>query len=173
MNSNRFVYENSSVWGCDCYTTDDWPRGYLYMHQFPQGDSRYADAGVIMTYIRKDELTMWNNTLTGRRGDEYKDFKRQKAERLLFVAAKHFPELKYGLDRDYTGAVDGGLYGIAKDIDMGLSGRVSFRTRVSNLFLGGQSINSHGILGVIMGSMVVCDSILGKGILYDSIVKKI
>jgi all-trans-retinol 13,14-reductase len=181
MNANRFVYESGSIWGCDSYTTDDWPRGYLYMHQWPQGDSRYADAGVILAYMRNEELAVWTDTLTGRRGDDYREFKKRKAEKLLAVAAKRFPELGDGLERyytstpltyrDYTGAVGGGLYGIAKDIELGQSGRVSYRTRVGNLFLAGQSVNSHGIMGVLVGSMVVCDSILGNGILYDEIIK--
>ena len=181
MNANRFVYESGSIWGCDSYTTGDWPRGYLYMHQWPQGDSRFADAGVILAYIRNDELAEWTDTLTGRRGDGYREFKKRKAERLLAVAAKRFPELRDGLERyytstpltyrDYTGAVGGGLYGIAKDVELGQSGRVSYRTRVRNLFLAGQSVNSHGIMGVLMGSMVVCDCILGNGVLYDEIIK--
>ena len=181
MNSNRFCYRNGNVWGSDNYTTDDWPRGYLYMHQYPQGDSRFADAGVILAYMRYDELTAWNETLTGRRGEDYREFKKCRAERLLSVAAERFPELKDGLERyyvstpltyrDYTGAVGGGLYGIAKDVELGQSGRVSYRTRAKNLMLAGQSVNSHGILGVLVGSMVVCDSILGNGVLYDEIIR--
>ena len=181
MNSNRFFYGNGSVWGCDSYTTTDWPRGFLYMHQYPQFDSRYADAGVILAYMRFDELLQWSGTRTGRRGDDYNEFKRQKAERLIEVAAERFPELRDGLEqcwtstpltyRDYTGAVGGGLYGIAKDVELGLSGRVPYRTRVRNLFLAGQSVNSHGILGVLVGSLVACDSILGNGTLYDGIIR--
>lgn len=181
MNANRFFYGGGSIWGCDSYTAADWPRGFLYMHQWPQGGSRYADAGVILAYMRSEELAAWNDTFTGRRGDEYREFKRLKAERLIAVAAERFPDLRDGLERyytstpltyrDYTGALGGGLYGIAKDIDLGQSGRVSYRTRVGNLFLAGQSVNSHGIMGVLVGSMVVCDSILGNGILYDGIIK--
>ena len=181
MNSNRFCYRKGNVWGSENYTTDDWPHSYLYMHQYPQGDSRFADAGVILAYMRYDELTAWNETLTGRRGEDYKEFKKCKAERLLSVAAERFPELKDGLERyyvstpltyrDYTGAVGGGLYGIAKDVELGQSGRVSYRTRAKNLMLAGQSVNSHGILGVLVGSMVVCDSILGNGVLYDEIIR--
>ena len=179
MNANRFVYTTGSVWGCDRYTTEDWPRGFLYMHQWPQGDSRYADAGVILVYMRCDDLMAWNGTLTGRRGDDYREFKRLKAERLLATASEYIPGLRDGVERywtstpltyrDYTGASGGGLYGIAKDVELGQSGRVSYRTRVRNLLLAGQSVNSHGILGVLVGSMVVCDSLLGNGVLYDGI----
>ena len=181
MNSNRFCYRGESIWGCDSYTTADWPRGFLYMHQYPQGDSRYADAGVILVYMRNGEVAQWYGTQTGRRGDDYREFKESRAERILSVAAEHFPELRDGVERywtstpltyrDYTGAVGGGLYGIAKDVELGLSGRVPYRTRVRNLFMAGQSVNSHGILGVLVGSLVACDNILGNGTLYDGIIR--
>ena len=181
MNCNRFVYRGGSIWGCDSYTDEDWPRGYLYMHQYPQVDSRYADAGVILAYMHYDELAQWSKTHTGRRGDDYTEFKKRKAEKLIAVAAQQFPEFSNGLEsywtstpltyRDYTGAVGGGLYGIAKDVELGLSGRVSYRTRIRNLLMAGQSVNSHGILGVLVGSFVVCDSILGNGTLYNDIIR--
>ena len=183
MNANRFVYQGASVWGCDNYKTEDWPLGYLYMHQYPQSDCRYADAGVILAYMRNDELSEWADTRTGRRGEGYLEFKKHKAEQLLAAAAGKFPELGDSVERywtstpltyrDYTGTVGGGLYGVAKDIEAGQSGRVSYRTRVRNLMLAGQSVNSHGILGVLVGSMVVCDSILGTGVLYDDIMQAI
>ena len=181
MNCNRFIYRGGSVWGCDSYTDADWPRGYLYMHQYPQVDNRYADAGVILAYMHNDEVAQWSKTYTGRRGDDYTEFKKHKAEKLIAVAAEQFPEFRDGIAgywtstpltyRDYTGAVGGGLYGIAKDVELGLSGRVSYRTRIRNLFMAGQSVNSHGILGVLVGSLVVCDSILGNGTLYDDIIR--
>ena len=181
MNFNRFCYRDGTIWGCDSYTDADWPRGFLYMHQYPQKDSRYADAGVILAYLRNDELAQWSGTQTGRRGDDYREFKERKAERLIAAAAEHYPELRDGVEcwwtstpltyRDYTGAVGGGLYGVAKDVELGLSGRVPYRTRVRNLFMAGQSVNSHGILGVLVGSMVVCDNILGNGTLYEGIIR--
>ena len=183
MNANRFVYSDGKVWDSECYTEQDWPRSFLYMHQWPDGGGRYARAGVILAYMRADELTEWAGTSTGKRGDSYLEFKRRKAERLLEVAARYAPELRDGVERywtstpltyrDYTGAVNGGLYGVAKDIELGQSGRVSYRTRIPNLYLAGQSVNSHGILGVLIGSMVVCDNVLGDGILYDDIKKTI
>lgn len=183
MNANRFVYRGANVWGCGDYNAEDWPLCYLYMHQYPQSESRYADAGVILAYMRYDELAQWTDTKTGRRGNGYLEFKRRKAERLIAAAAVKFPELGDCVEtyrtstpltyRDYTGTVEGGLYGVLKDIEAGQSGRVSYRTRVRNLMLAGQSVNSHGIMGVLVGSMVVCDSILGTGVLYDDIMQTI
>lgn len=183
MNANRFVYRGESVWNSAGYTECDWPRSFLYMHQYPDGGGRYAQSGVILAYMRMDELKEWADTYTGRRGDEYREFKERKAQALLSAAEEFFPGLRDGLERywtstpltyrDYTGAVDGGLYGIAKDIGLGQAGRVSYRTRIPNLYLAGQSVNSHGIMGVLVGSLVVCDSILGNGYLYNDIRKTV
>lgn len=183
MNANRFVYRYGKVWDSECYTEQDWPRSFLYMHQYPDGGGQHAKAGVILAYMRYDELSAWAGTVTGRRGDDYLQFKQRKAEALLSAAAEYILELRDGVERywtstpltyrDYTGAVGGGLYGIAKDVELGQSGRVSYRTRVPNLYMAGQSVNSHGILGVLVGSLVVCDNILGDGVLYRDIKKKV
>lgn len=183
MNANRFVYRSSNVWDSVYYTASDWPRSFLYMHQYPDGGGQFAQAGVILAYMRMDELKEWTGTVTGSRGDAYREFKERKAQALLSAAQEYIPGLRDGLERywtstpltyrDYTGAVNGGLYGIAKDVELGQTGRVSYRTRIPNLYLAGQSVNSHGIMGVLVGSLVVCDTILGDGILYDDIRKTI
>ena len=52
------------------------------------------------------------------------------------------------------------MYGIAKDINLGAAGRVTHATRIPNLFLSGQNINSHGILGVIVGAVITCSEFI-------------
>ena len=63
--------------------------------------------------------------------------------------------------QDYTGTEGGSMYGIAKDVSLGAGCRVPHRTKVPNLLQTGQNINSHGILGVIVGTIVTCTEILG------------
>ena len=53
------------------------------------------------------------------------------------------------------------MYGVAKDVNLGVAGRVPHRTRIPNLFLAGQNINSHGMLGVLIGTTVMAADILG------------
>ena len=43
-----------------------------------------------------------------------------------------------------------------------IADRVSYKTKVSNLLLVGQNINSHGMLGVLVGTMTVCQHLLGE-----------
>ena len=54
------------------------------------------------------------------------------------------------------------MYGIAKDVSLGTACRVPHRTRVPNVLQTGQNINSHGILGELVGTLVTCTEILGQ-----------
>lgn len=64
--------------------------------------------------------------------------------------------------RDYTGTPDGSAYGIMKNYKNPLITLIPPRTRISNLFLTGQSLNVHGALGVTLTSMLTCAELLGS-----------
>ena len=61
------------------------------------------------------------------------------------------------------------MYGIARDITLGPAARVHHLTRVPNLLLTGQNINSHGILGVLVGTIITCSELLGSEELFRQI----
>jgi all-trans-retinol 13,14-reductase len=48
---------------------------------------------------------------------------------------------------------------------------ISSKTKVENLFLTGQSVNMHGVLGVTIGAVLTCTHILGRDYLIDKIIK--
>lgn len=183
MNHNHFHYETGAnpdaPWECEKYTEGNWPLNYLYMHFCDNPDMRHAQTGVILAYMRADEVALWAGTRVGRRGEDYEDFKRRKAERLLQVAAARHPELRDGVAHyytstpltyaDYTGTEGGSMYGIAKDVTAGPGGRVAHRTKVPNVFLTGQNINNHGMLGVLVGTMVTCRELVPPDTLYKQI----
>ena len=61
------------------------------------------------------------------------------------------------------------MYGVAKDVSLGASCHVPFKTKIPNLFLAGQNINSHGMLGVLVGTMIVCSNLIGEDNLFRQI----
>jgi all-trans-retinol 13,14-reductase len=61
------------------------------------------------------------------------------------------------------------MYGVAKDITMGAAGRVPYKTKIPNLLLAGQNVNSHGMLGVIVGTIVTCSELLTSQRIYQQI----
>lgn len=181
LNSNYYAYHAGvSPWDCEAYTPDDWPRGYLYMHFCHDAHPRFARAGVILSYMRFEEMAPWLGTTVGHRGDDYERFKQQRAERLIDAVEHSFPGLRNAIQHyytstpltylDYTGTPEGSAYGIAKDISLGVSCHVPQRTKLPGLYLTGQNINSHGILGVLVGTVVTCSDLLGTAYLYQQII---
>ena len=133
---------------------------------------KFARTGVVLSYMQWDDVAAWAGTTVGHRGQDYEDFKRRKAQKLLESLEKHFPGITSNIAhyytstpltyRDYTGTERGGMYGIAKDIGLGPAGRVPHRTKIPNLFQTGQNINSHGMQGVLVGTMVTCNELLQR-----------
>ncbi len=171
MNSNFYAYDRESVWGGEQYTQESWPHNYLYMHQAPTGDPGYAEGALLIAYMRWDEVARWHDTKVGRRGEDYEDFKRAKAEKLLGRLERDFPGIRASIRsyttstpltyRDYTATKDGSLYGVLRDKNFPVQTLVSQRTRIPNLFLTGQNVNAHGVLGVTIGSVITCSEFLG------------
>ena len=133
----------------------------------------------MLSYMQMADVEKWKGTAVGRRGEDYEAFKRQKADKLLGVLEQHFPDIRSNIKEyytstpltylDYTGTEGGSMYGNAKDINMGSAWRVPQRTRVPNVYLTGQNINSHGMLGVLVGAIVTCSEFLTAKTIYEQI----
>jgi len=181
LNSNFYSFKNNTPWYCENYTYTEWPKGYLYMHMCHEDNPKYASSGVILSYMNMKDVEKWTDTTVGRRGDDYEAFKQLKAQTLISAVEKDFQGLRDSIDavytatpltyRDYTGTEDGSMYGVAKDITLGASCRVPHKTKVPNLLLTGQNINSHGMLGVLVGSIVTCSELLTAETIYQQIIE--
>lgn len=181
MNYNFYGYRENTPWNCEKYTPENWPKGYLYMHFCNEDHQRWAEGGVILSYMQYSEVAQWQGTHIGRRGDDYKAMKQRRAEQLIDVVCRDFPHLRDAIAgyetstpltyQDYTGTEGGSMYGVAKDINLGPAGRVPHRTKVPNLLLTGQNINSHGILGVLVGTIVTCSELLTSEHIFQDIIK--
>ena len=179
MNTNFFGYGSNTPWNCECYTDADWPKGFMYMHMCHQDKAQWAKSGVIFSYMNFEDVAPWAGTCIGRRGEDYEAFKRRHAERLIAEVEKFHPGFAASVDSyftstpltylDYTGTEEGSMYGVAKDITLGVGGRVPYRTKVPNLLLAGQNVNSHGIMGVIVGTIVTCSELVPAAQIYKQI----
>jgi len=127
------------------------------------------------------EVAQWLGMEIGHRGEDYEAFKQRKAERLLEVVEQQFPGLRANIKhyytstpltyRDYTGTEGGSMYGVARDIHLGAACRVPHRTKIPNVLQTGQNINSHGILGVTVGTIVTCSELLTAERIYQQIIE--
>lgn len=180
MNHNYYGYNCDSPWGCENYDEESWPKGLLYMHFCQSEVPTYAKTGVILSYMHMNEVARWMGSKVGHRGADYEAFKSFKTQKLLESLYTHFPEIKGCIKRaysstpltyfDYTGSEGGSMYGIAKDVNLGAACRVPHRTKIPNLFQTGQNINSHGMLGVLVGTIVTCSEFLTSQKIYQQII---
>lgn len=180
QNFNYYSYREGTPWGCEDYTPGSWPKGYLYMHHCSEVAQRYATSAVVLSYMNYSEVKKWATLPMGNRGADYDAFKEQHARKLLELLEKEHPGIRSKIEafytatpltyEGYTSTRHGAMYGVAKDVGLGAACHVPHRTKVPNLFLSGQSINSHGMLGVLVGTIVTCSAILSPEVVYNRII---
>jgi all-trans-retinol 13,14-reductase len=186
-NSNYYHYRRNDVWTSMRMMGKDWPDGYCVFIPKSSRSDKYADSMTILGYMQYEEVKQWENTFAtipkhrDSRGQEYEDFKINRAERIIDEVAKKFPNLRSCIKsytsstpltyRDYIGARDGGLYGIAKDYRDPLKTFISPKTKIPNLFFTGQNLNMHGVLGVTVGAIRTCGEFVGQNYLVRKINK--
>ena len=181
LNSNMYYYRSDSTWECEDYDEHSWPKCLLYMHFCHEKNPVYAEAGEILTYMRFDEMQQWFGTHIGHRGEDYKAFKRRKAETVIAALEREIPGISHQIEHyytstpltylDYTDVPDGAMYGIARDVnDFGQVG-ITSKTKIPNLLLTGQSITCHGMLGVLAGSLITCSEVLSRDVIFSQLRK--
>ena len=181
LNSNFFKYRDDSIWDCETYTEESWPKSYLYMHQCSERNQKFAKGAILFAYMNYADVMQWNGTRIGRRGADYEEFKKIKAEKLLSCLEKDMPGILSNIDnywtstpltyQDYTATKEGSTYGVVRDVSSPIQTTISQRTKIPNLFLTGQNTNSHGVLGVIISSVITASELLGKEFLINQINK--
>ncbi|MGI6222404.1 MAG: phytoene desaturase family protein [Prevotella sp.] len=179
MNHNFFGYSGESPWHCEDYDEISWPKGYLYMHFCDEPQQRFANSGVILSYMNYEDVARWAETTVGRRGEDYGAFKERKAQKLMAAVERDFPGLSQHIAhyytatpltyRDYTGTERGSMYGIAKDVHSPSASRIPQRWKVPNVLQTGQNINSHGMLGVLVGAIVTCSELVRPEEIYKEL----
>lgn len=183
-NRNYYFFAENNPWTVADYTDQNWPRGYAMFYTSSRETPEYADAVTLMTYMHFDEVAQWkdtHNTVAREddRGEDYEQFKNRKAQKFLRYVYDRFPELENAIDtcyistpltlRDYLGTADGSLYGVTKDHRDPMKTFISPRTKIPNLYLTGQNLNMHGVLGVTVSAVLTCSQILGQEYLIEKI----
>jgi all-trans-retinol 13,14-reductase len=179
LNYNFYHYNQDNVWVASDYKPHLWPQNYLFMTTAGSASVTHAESASVITYMDHREVAKWEHTFTGDRGDDYLEFKQEKAGQLLAAVEKQFPGIRNHIEawytstpltwRDYTGTRAGSAYGILKDCNRPIESIILPRTKFSNLFLTGQNTNVHGILGVTISSVVTCANLVGLSALVSKI----
>jgi phytoene dehydrogenase-like protein len=166
LNRNINLF-NDNPWNYCDYKPDSGTTAALVSYQAPQNKSGYTSNIDLLTPMFWQEVAPWANG----RGATYSAFKKKKAEECVELVSGKLPELKNAIERiytstpltyrDYTGTCEGSAYGIRKDYHHVLYTLLSPQTQIPNLFLTGQNLNLHGVLGVSMTSFFTCAKLVG------------
>lgn len=188
---NHNIYHYSSedhVWKAYRYEKESWPEVYMLTSTPSKHAAEFAESLTIISYMDFDDVKTWQKTVNTvvdehERGKDYDEFKLERAHKMIDALEKKIPDLRKFITnihtssplsyRDYIGSFDGNMYGYAKSSDNPLKTMVSPRTKVDNLFLTGQSVNMHGILGCTIGAFSTCAEILGKDVINERLTQMI
>ena len=185
INHNHYHFKKSSeVWTSHDYDEDSWPKAFMASMNASKKQEEWAEGMTFITYMKYDDVTPWMNTFNttaeeNDRGESYEEFKLRKAEKFLKEIEIKFPGIRDCIQsihtstplsyRDYIGGDNGNMYGYVKDSNNPMKTLIPSKTKLDNLYLTGQSINMHGVLGVTIGAVVTCSEIVGKEYLVTKI----
>ena len=171
LDRNIFIHKGNDPWNACLPNANDKVSSALISYRIPEQGNAYTSNIDILTPMRWEEVAQWAGTNIGRRGETYEALKQKKAKECISLAAGRIPGLENNIIRfhtstpltyrDYTGTWNGSAYGIQKDYMNIMQTILTPQTPIPNLFLTGQSLNLHGILGVSMTSFFTCAKITG------------
>lgn len=186
LNYNYYHHKSHDVWKSVDEEGGDWPSTYMFSTPAHGKNQEYAKGLIILTYMKYSEVKEWEGSLRtvvkqSDRGETYEQFKKAKEEIVLKEVEKKFPNIRDCIQsvyssspltyRDYIGNSDGSIYGVVKDFKAPLKSFMTPKTKIPNLYLTGQNINLHGILGVSISSLVTCSEFIDKKYLLEKIRK--
>jgi all-trans-retinol 13,14-reductase len=168
-----------SIWNATKYTVQSWPNGIMLLTPPTDGENKYAEKMIVNCIMNFEDVSQWENTKTGNRGDGYLSFKKQCTDKIINVLKGIFPDIEDAIEqvssstpltiRDFTGSKEGALYGVAKDCNNMISSQIVPRTKIKNLFLTGQNINLHGIIGVALSAILTAGEFVGVNTIINKI----
>ncbi len=178
LNKNYFHYNQKGILH-SAYDKDRWPDNFYFYTPASSASDKYAESFTIIADMTFEEVRQWQGTSINRRGEDYKDFKAERAEKLLETVEKRFPGIRSKILKtytstpltfqDYTATHEGSAYGIMKDCHDPLRSIILPKTKISNLYFTGQNLNLYGMMGVTAGAVITCSEIVGLQYLTNKI----
>lgn len=167
------------MWGQEKVANEPIPRSFMYMTPPCENQSQYADRLLIHCLMSFDMVREWENTVSGKRGSSYEEWKTFMSNKLIDKLSNLYPNLRecianvYSASpltiRDFYNTKDGAIFGFRKDCENLIISRLPVYTKISNLFLTGQNVILHGICGVPLTAINTAEAILGKNLITNAI----
>lgn len=184
-NYNYYYYQKPDVWNGVTMNQNAWGSLFALFMSCSSKTNGYAEGATIMVYMNYEEVKKWaatHSTIPRNiqfRGEDYEAFKQEKAEIVFREVEKNFPGFRSAVAayytstpltiRDYLGTKDGSMYGVARDYKNFMNSFIHTKTKIPNLYMTGQNVHVHGVLGVTIGAILTTGTIVGTKKLMDKI----
>ena len=143
--------------GTDCWQTAGTSIDHVMLYFYPDGE-----ALDILTPLAWQKVSAWQGTKQGQRGEDYLHLKQCLAEECISLACEVEPHLREAIMEywtstplswlSYTASPEGAAFGTRKDYRTVDTSLLLPRTPLDGLFLTGQSLALHGIMGTTMAA---------------------
>ena len=92
LKHNYYYHRLDDVWTGD--STKEWPVSYMLNTPAPASTNGFAKSLVVLSPMPFELMKKWHNTMTGKRGDEYLEFKEKAMDMLLHLVEIRYPGIK-------------------------------------------------------------------------------
>lgn len=166
---NEYYLRIDDVWENTKCNFPTWPEQIFVSSPCLEKNQQYTDSLSLMAYMPIEWLDEWKdslNTVVHKNGREetYYDKKKEWENILIDALEEIDPDIRENIEnvysstpltfRDYLNNPDGNCYGILKDCNNPARTMINPKTKIRNLYLTGQNIVFHGILGAVVGAFV-------------------
>jgi all-trans-retinol 13,14-reductase len=166
LNYNYYYYPSGDVWALSYYDREKFPQT---LNIFPIADSvdeKYTRGLSVLAFMDYEDVSRWEDSKLNQRGEEYEAFKEEKSNKVIDMLEIIYPGIRKNIKsyvtatpltfRDYTGTYRGAIYGIDRDYRYPNTSLIFPKTKLPNLYITGQNLSLHGMLGVSMGALLTC-----------------
>ncbi|MDM1047625.1 MULTISPECIES: phytoene desaturase family protein [Sphingobacterium] len=197
LKENTVPYFNHNIYHFDepadaLSYEDNWngdrPKSVMISCTPQHANPKYASSISVLTYMDFKQVEQWEDTRNTvaeplHRGNSYDEFKNRISKEMIDILSLYFFEIQKNIKsiytstpltyRDYIGTRRGAMYGIEKHASNPLASMISPKTKVKNLYLTGQDVRLHGILGVTISGFMAAGEILGREEFFDRFLKSV
>ena len=156
------------------FKTEKGCKSVLFYTPVSGKNGNFAGVVKLMTDDNYSEYEKYTESKTGKRSEDYKFFVQKKVRKLFNAVNSIIPDFEKNTEyyyvstpltfRDFTGTPYGSSYGLVHNFNSPEKSIIPINTKFKNLFLAGQSINFHGMLGVSVTSLLASSAITGEKI---------
>ena len=172
---------SSDPWNAAAVSEDRWPSLAFALPDEDPGNPGYAKTLTLVCPMDYSAVERWAGSRTGHRPEDYYRWK----EKMIGQALKMIEPVGFEVPlqqavayvdagspltiRDYYGNSRGAIYGLHPSCLNPLQTHLSPNTRISNLYITGQDVNFHGMVGTTLTSVLTAEALVGQNVIVNKI----